>query len=298
MTIYLYTKKRKLIYNVYEHFSNMSWACCEKYAFEKIVSIGLFWTWRNLKAWHWAANQWCCCSWHDLLRMTREPQLRMDWMVNGIKQSENCSCMCVVYLQDHTLKTQVLKLGRLQYVCVILFWCFNILHLILHLSILIPRHQWVPIWIPSLSHSTGGTFHQSKAALHENGLPKSGIGNGKMIKYICSVDGRNPAPNWYVVFPTVYTKVLYIPGGCLGCLFHQPYPLSVTSGRQTMNTHWGAILEDCDLDSGPSRACQPPDDATKSIRRMTSYHIHTWLHPWWMREGIPHYNHETFPFPY
>ena len=114
--------------------------------------------------------------------------------------------MCCLPSRSYIL-TQVLKLGRLQYVCVILFWCFNILHLILHLSILIPRHQWVPIWIPSLSHSTGGTFHQSKAALHEDGLPESGIGNGKMIKYICSVDGRNPAPNWYVVFLTVDTKV-------------------------------------------------------------------------------------------
>ena len=28
-----------------------------------------------------------------------------------------------------------------------------------------------------------------------------------------TVDGRNPAPVWYGVYPTIY-KVLYIPGGC------------------------------------------------------------------------------------
>lgn len=50
--------------------------------------------------------------------------------------------------------------------------------------------------------------------------------------------------------------------------------------------HWGAILADCDVDSGPSRACQPPGSHF-SIRRICYISIPGWPLG---NEGRNHYN--------
>ena len=151
-------------------------------------------------AWHWAASQWCCCSWHDL-----RSYVWIEWSM--ALSNLRTGATCVVYLHFHIILTQKLRSWEGDN----MFVSFSlVLHLILHFPILIQDttplkcyylaffkwslarkaytsyffcykgRPWAPIWIlkphlPRVS-AQGGTFHQSKAALHEDGLPESAIG--------------------------------------------------------------------------------------------------------------------------